>query len=281
MRNTKYEMFENVFSGIEGRNLFLFGAGKYTERFLDLYGDDFPVCGIIDNDAAKQGTLKRGIRIYSPDELRELGVDSCKVIVCMKDYGGAVKQLEEMRVTNYSVYDPNRYYATRPRTSIRIIKDSGQAGSEEKGAADYHCHIGYCAGAFDMFHIGHLNLLRRAKERCDYLIVGVMSDEKMYELKKKYPVIPCNERMQVVAGCRYVDRVEELPIGRAGIMDAYEMFHFDCMFSGDDHAEDPGWLAERERLRQHGSDIVFVSYTKEQSSSAIREQMRAADIPQG
>lgn len=270
--------YMNIFEGIEGKTLFLFGAGKYTDRFLEMYGDDFPVCGILDNDIAKHGTLKRGIRIYSPNELRKEGVDSCKVMVCMKDYGEAVKQLEDMGVTNYSVYDPNRYYATRPRTSIRIIKDSGQADLEEKTAADYHCHIGYCAGAFDMFHIGHLNLLRRAKERCDYLIVGVMSDERMYDLKKKYPIIPCNERMQVVAGCRYVDRVEELPADRAGIMDAWNMFHFDCMFSGDDHADNPDWLAERERLRERGSDIVFVSYTKEQSSSAIREQMRTTDM---
>ena len=177
------------------------------------------------------------------------------------------------------MFDPNRSYVTGSRTSIKIVKDlpRGEGSDLDETAheknADYHCHIGYCAGAFDMFHIGHLNLLRRAKERCDYLIVGVMSDERMYNLKKKYPVIPCNERMQVVAGCRYVDQVEELPADRAGIMDAWNMFHYDCMFSGDDHADDPGWLAERERLRQHGSDIVFVSYTKEQSSSAIRGKM--------
>ena len=155
-----------------------------------------------------------------------------------------------------------------PRVSMRIITDDADAAEKKP------YHIGYVAGAFDMFHIGHLNLFRRAKERCDYLIVGVMSDERMYNLKKKYPVIPCNERMQVVAGCRYADQVEELPADRAGIMDAWNMFHFDCMFSGDDHADNPGWLAERERLRERGSDIVFVSYTKEQSSSAIREKMK-------
>lgn len=143
--------------------------------------------------------------------------------------------------------------------------------------AQKHYKIGYVAGAFDMFHVGHLNLLRRAKERCDYLIAGVMSDDRVFELKKKYPVIPCNERMQVVAGCRYVDRVEELPVGNAGIMDAYNMFHYDCMFSGDDHAKDPVWLSEREQLRKLGSDIQFVSYTKETSSSEIRKKVEKDD----
>lgn len=283
----------DIFRGIEGKRLYLFGSGKYADRFLDMYGDDFPVHGMLDNDESRQGTKKRGIMIYSPDALRDMKPGTFKVMICMKSYGEAARQLQDMGVTDYSVYDPNRYYETRPRTSIRIVeaapgevrgtKAASNTGASEKvGSAydsasvngDKHYHIGYCAGAFDMFHIGHLNLLRRAKERCDYLIVGVMSDERMYNLKKKYPVIPCNERMQVVAGCRYVDQVEELPADRAGIMDAYHMFHFDCMFSGDDHADNPGWLAERERLREHGSDIVFVSYTKEQSSSAIREKMK-------
>ncbi len=145
-----------------------------------------------------------------------------------------------------------------------------------KGNKPYH--IGYVAGAFDMFHIGHLNLLRRAKERCDYLVAGVISDERVYELKKRNPVIPCNERMQVVAGCRYVDEVIELPLGGASIRDAYERVHFDCMFSGDDHANDPGWLMEQEYLRSLGSDIVFVSYTKETSSTDIRKKISQRNL---
>ena len=124
-----------------------------------------------------------------------------------------------------------------------------------------------------MFHIGHLNLLRRAKERCDYLIAGVMSDERIYELKHRDPVIPCNERMLVVEGCRYVDEAIELPVGSASIRNAYERVHFDCMFSGDDHADNPGWLSERDYLKSMGSDIVFFPYTKETSSSEIRERV--------
>ncbi len=272
--------FFNIFDRIEGKRLYLFGSGKYADRFLNMYGNDFPVYGFLDNAEEKTGTKKRGIEIYKPELLNSLKDGTYKVLICMKDHVSASRQLEWMGIRDYSIFDPDRFYMTRPRTSIRIVKDlpRGEGSDLNEAAkennADYHCHIGYCAGAFDMFHIGHLNLLRRAKERCDYLIVGVMSDERMYNLKKKYPVIPCNERMQVVAGCRYVDQVEELPADRAGIMDAWNMFHYDCMFSGDDHAEDPGWLAERERLRQHGSDIVFVSYTKEQSSSAIRGKMK-------
>lgn len=150
--------------------------------------------------------------------------------------------------------------------------------NDYEGQAPKPYHIGYVAGAFDMFHIGHLNLLRRAKERCDYLVAGIISDERVFELKNRNPVIPCNERMQVVAGCRYVDEVIELPIGGASIRDAYERVHFDCMFSGDDHANDPGWLMEQEYLRSLGSDIVFVSYTKETSSTDIRKKISQRNL---
>lgn len=249
---SREQVFDDIFDKIEDKDIFLFGSGKYADLFVKRYGDLIRLKGILDNNSEKHGTLFHGIEIVSPDDFHRSDNDYI-IIICARDNISIRAQLEEQRIYNYRIYNPHKKY--------------GEYRKKDK-------KVGYVAGAFDMFHIGHLNLLRRAKERCDYLIAGVMSDQRMYDLKKKYPVIPCGERMQVVAGCRYVDQVEELPADRAGIMDAYNMFHFDCMFSGDDHAEDPGWLAERERLREQGSDIIFVSYTKETSSSMIRRKMK-------
>jgi cytidyltransferase-like protein len=261
----------DIFSNTVGRKLIIFGTGKYAERFLDLYGRDFPVYAMIDNNEEKWGQKLRGIRIEPPQYLSELPGDGLKVMVCVRSYAEIEKQLDGMGIDNYSIFNPNRYYQTIPRTSVEVVDACVCVNGGNTQNKKYH--VGYVAGAFDMFHIGHLNLLRRAKEQCDYLIVGVMSDEKMFQLKNKYPVIPCHERMQVVAGCRYADRVEELPTDRAGIRDAYHLFHFDCMFSGDDHAENRGWLDDREYLRGLGSDIVFLPYTRETSSTMIKEKL--------
>ena len=264
-------IFEDIFENADMKKLAVFGSGKYAKCFTERFAGTYDICTVVDNNGDKWGQDMdgiSGIKIQSPDVLKEMPEESVKVMICVRDFQPVIRQLESMGIKDFSVYDPGKKYGVASQRMRISINPEAEAGSGKP------YHIGYIAGAFDMFHIGHLNLARRAKERCDYLIAGVMSDERMYNLKKKYPVIPCNERMMVVAGCRYVDRVEELPADRAGIMDAWNMFHYDCMFSGDDHADDPGWLAERERLRAVGSDIVFVSYTKEQSSSAIRDKMK-------
>ena len=73
---------------------------------------------------------------------------------------------------------------------------------------DKHWSKGYISGTFDMFHIGHLNLIRRAKERCDYLVVGVLSDDAVLRLKKRMPVIPQEERLEIIGALKYVDEVD-------------------------------------------------------------------------
>ena len=90
---------------------------------------------------------------------------------------------------------------------------------------------GYTTGVFDLFHIGHLNLLRRAKKQCDYLIVGVSSDD-LVGYKNKRAVIPFEERIQIIQAIRYVDQA--VPQINMNKMEAWEKFHFDVMFVGDD-----------------------------------------------
>ena len=98
------------------------------------------------------------------------------------------------------------------------------------------CHenfiIGYTSGVFDMFHIGHLNILKRAKELCDFLIVGVSTDELVREYKHKSPIISYDNRKAIVEACKYVDKV--VPQVNRDKMSAYHRLHFDVMFVGDD-----------------------------------------------
>lgn len=251
--------FLDIFRGADQKDCYVFGAGKYAQDFIDKYGQIVTIKNIVDNDSDRWGQVFNGIEIISPEELRSRNLAKLRVFVCASHYDEIVAQLEDMRIPDYSIY---RKYAFYPISKI----------CPERSRKKYH--VGYCAGAFDMFHVGHLNLLRRAKEMCDILVVGVISDQRIYDLKNRYPIIPCDERIKVVEGCRYVDKAVVIPADRAAIMDAYNMIHFDCMFSGDDHIDDPLWIEEQENLRKLGSDLVFVSYTKETSSTMLREKIK-------
>ena len=92
--------------------------------------------------------------------------------------------------------------------------------------------IGYTTGVFDMFHIGHLNILKRAKAMCDYLIVGVSTDEVVQEYKHKSPVIPFEDRLAIVEAIKYVDKA--IPQVTMDKMVAYKELHFDALFHGSD-----------------------------------------------
>ncbi len=137
--------------------------------------------------------------------------------------------------------------------------------------------IGYTQGVYDMFHIGHLNLLNHAKEYCEHLIVGVNSDELVEEYKHKKPVINEADRAEIV---RNIKAVDEVVIARTLDKEkALELYHFDAIFIGDDWKGNPRWEQTKVDLARHGVDLVFLPHTEGVSSTQLRpvEQDKVRD----
>lgn len=131
--------------------------------------------------------------------------------------------------------------------------------------------IGYTAGVFDLFHIGHLNILKRAKENCDYLIVAVSTDELVKEYKHKSPVISYNERAEIVKAIRYVDEV--VPQLNRDKFAAWEKYHFNKMFVGDDWKGSALFSQMEQKFADVGVEIVYFPYTQGTSSTILKEAL--------
>lgn len=129
--------------------------------------------------------------------------------------------------------------------------------------------IGYTTGVYDMFHIGHLNILRRAKDQCDYLIVGVSTDEVVQEYKHKTPIIPYENRAAIVAAIKYVDEV--VPQTTMDKVEFLKERHFDVMFHGDEWKGTELYNKYEEEFAKYGAKIEYLSHTDGISSSLLRE----------
>ncbi len=140
--------------------------------------------------------------------------------------------------------------------------------------------IGYTTGVFDMFHIGHLNILRRAKEQCDYLIVGVSTDELVRHDKGKTPVIPFEERTAIVSAIKYVDEV--VPQQDKNKVGAWEKDHFNKMFVGSDWKDTPQWLEFEKQFAPLGVEIVYLPHTDGISSTKLTAVIKELldDLPE-
>ena len=129
--------------------------------------------------------------------------------------------------------------------------------------------IGYTTGVFDLFHIGHLNILRNAKLECDHLIVGITTDELSLTEKGRKPVIPFSERMAIVESIKYVDSV--LPQVNYDKIEAWNNIKFNIMFVGDDWQGTEKWNTLEEEFLKLGVKISYFPYTQHTSSSRIRK----------
>ena len=150
--------------------------------------------------------------------------------------------------------------------------------SEKEQGVDIHFkpyNIGLLMGVFDLFHIGHLNLIRKAKAQCRFLRIDVLSDNLVHEFKQIYPTIPQDERMEILRALRDVDEVVLLETkNEVSRLNEWHKRPFDCFFSGDDYAENAYWAWEKEELKKLGADMVFFPYTKKRSSSMIRKKLQ-------
>ena len=132
--------------------------------------------------------------------------------------------------------------------------------------------IGYTTGVFDLFHIGHLNILRQAKAQCDYLIVGVSTDELTEQYKHKHPVICYEERAEIVKAIRYVDEV--VPQTDRDKYAAWEKYRFHRMFVGDDWKGSPLFTELEHKFAPLGVQIVYFPYTAGTSSTVLTEALK-------
>ena len=129
--------------------------------------------------------------------------------------------------------------------------------------------VGYTQGVYDMFHIGHLNLLNNARDLCEHLIVGVNSDELVTQYKHKLPVIPEEERRLIVANIKAVDACEI--VDTLDKVENYKRFHYDTVFIGDDWKGNARWTQTEKDLAPYGVDVVYLPHTKGVCSTDLRK----------
>ena len=135
--------------------------------------------------------------------------------------------------------------------------------------------VGYAPGAYDLFHVGHLNILRHARSRCDYLIAGVVSDEMCELTKGRRPVIPLVERLEIVSHISFVDQavVELVP----DKLETWRSVQFDVLFKGDDWRGTAKGIKLEQDFAAVGVDVVYFPYTMHTSSSMLRRVLASID----
>jgi len=259
--NVPERMFDCVYN-LEDKKIVVFGAGRMLNHYLAKYGNNFAPEFVVDNNKDIWGTEKNGLEIKSPEALTQLDMSKYRIIIAGNAYRPIGAQLEQMGISNdnYRVYH-------KPTDDLlpAALTDT---------ITDGKYNIGYVTGAFDLFHIGHLNVLKNSKSRCHYLIAGVLTDQIIRDEKHKEPFIPFEERIEIIKQCKYVDRVVPIDKHNTNKIDAWKELRYGCLFSGSDHETQPYWIWLQKQLRCLGSDLEFFPYTESTSSTMLQAALR-------
>lgn len=230
-------------------------------RFIESINAELEVAGVKNRVLSVSPGSIKGTQFHGGENQPELTENLAKSIVehararelvYIPEYDEVYKGVIERYRSNSHAFGVESY--EYKRSAGRIANKKG-------------VRIGYLSGTFDLFHVGHLNLLKRAKDNCDYLIVGVHPNANH---KAKSTFIPFEERKAVVGGCRYVDRVvESFPED----CDAWDAYHYDVLFVGSDYKGTERFKRYEEYFADKGVDIVYFDYTQGTSSTQIREKI--------
>ena len=157
------------------------------------------------------------------------------------------------------------------------LKPAGEGSPGLLAARQSGLHIGYAAGGFDLFHVGHLNILKHAKSQCDFLIAGVVSDEMLQLTKGITPVVPLVERLEIVRHISFVDEaVAEVVEDK---LDTWRDLRFDVFFKGDDWRGTPRGVRLENEFAAVGVEVVYFPYTVNTSSTILRRALDALTRP--
>ncbi len=230
------------------------------------------------DDCTPLYVLFRAIRnMYSFIE----GIEEYYPIQTMKSRYGITDELYEefmnrdnefLRTVNVQAIPWTQRDLKRMRHNRMRLTDSRMLSSgKDEDQIQKKYNIGYVPGVFDLFHVGHLNLLINSKNNCRYLIAGVLTDEMVEFFKGHKPVIPYEERARIVGSTKYVDEVVAVDFHNTDKLTAWELYHYDCHFAGDDH--EAAWVETKRQLREVGSDMVCFNYTQGTSSTMLRTKM--------
>lgn len=252
----------NIFEDLGDKKIVLFGTGVFSNYYWDRYSKMNPVSFYVDNNQEKWGKEKNGLPIKDPECIKDLSERDYRIIIAVKDYHSIMEQLSKMGV-------PSSMYRI-----VNKVMDELYPYKLVNTISGGKYDVGFVTGAFDLFHIGHLNILKNSKSRCHHLVAGVLTDQIIIQDKFKEPFVPFEERIEIVKQCKYVDDVIAIDLHNTNKIDAWRELRYGSLFCGSDHYGVPYWMDLQMELRHLGSNLEFFPYTESTSSTMLQNAIR-------